>query len=643
MPPKQARPQPDPRDTNRPIPWRQGEPEPERADAFLPYLALGWGPVFTPGAVGSTCGIQALLISFRSALTEFNIPSAMPVANLTFDYVRGLLTSQRFQVLVDNHVVFGPMADDKTDAGKGAFAELTRMRATGAFIDINFLIWLLGLMNEDCGTFFDLGVVTQGFWCRYNVRTRTYDRDFVREMSIQTTGPVVSERPIIWIWNDNAEARAPLHNLNGGGDVISHWEGFSGPTDPESPRRAPWRQRVANWGLAGAIRADIARGVWRVTLDQAAGLGGIMRVRAGAFLREAPVPEGIEVLAGQRYMVTPGGVRGIVLEANIVPAALHPLAPGPPPEVVGSPDCCAVSDCNCLKPVGAVKERKITFDINHIPLRIVRVIGVTNKAGGDIAAEVGANFDIIRGFEIQGGEMLLDSTQRPRGNALVTNLAAEAGQVQPRKLQYIQHPWAWTSITVPSPDIPDYGDHRSQAELRDMLAGIGGLVSGKKPQQIANIERYVEENTIYLPLYTLNRSYIRPAAGPTTFLQDEVVRLWNSEQDQDGNVEILDFEGNHGLVAWASLVAIDRPFGLAIDRNSAHEEFGTNGYQAPNGKLSKGGKNGNGKRIRISKADEDDLKYILGRRLRSNQSTGAGNIISNGNVGGDITSNVMMN
>lgn len=326
-----------------------------------------------------------------------------------------------------------------------------------------------------------------------------------------------------------------------------------------------------------------------------------------------------------------------------MPVALHPLAPGPPSEAAGPPDCCAASDCNCLKLVGAVKERKITFDINHIPLRIVRVIGVTNKVGGDIAAEVGATFDIIRGFEIQGGEILLDSTQRPRGNALVTNLAAETGQVQPRKLQYIQHPWAWTSITVPSPDIPDYGDHRSQAELRDMLAGIGGLVSGKKPQQLANMERYVEENTMYLPLYTLNRSYIRPAAGPATFLQNEVVRLWNSEQDQNGNVEILDFEGNHGLIAWDSLVAIDRPFGLAIDRNSAHEEFGTSGYQAPNGKLSKGGKNGNGKRIRISKADEDDLKYILGRRLRSNHNTGAGNIISNGNVAGDITSNVMMN
>lgn len=83
---------------------------------------------------------------------------------------------------------------------------------------------------------------------------------------------------------------------------MGHWEGFSGPTDPESPRRAPWRQRVVNWGLAEAIRADIARGVWRVTLDQAAGLGGIMRVRTGAFLREAPAPEGVEVLASQRYM-----------------------------------------------------------------------------------------------------------------------------------------------------------------------------------------------------------------------------------------------------------------------------------------------------------------------------------------------------
>ncbi|CZR62865.1 uncharacterized protein PAC_12762 [Phialocephala subalpina] len=438
------------------------------------------------------------------------------MANITFDYVGGLLTSLRFNDLFDNHDMYGSMADDKTGTGEEAYDETVTMCRTGRLIHIEFLVWLLNLMNEDCGTFFDLGVITQGFWCYY--------RNFFRHMSVQTPGRGVAERQVIWLWNDNLEMRAPLHNLDGGGNVASHWEGFLVLWIQNLRDEPIGDSELSTGDLQMLSELMFTRGVWRVTQDQAPGLGDIMRVRAGAFLREVPAPMDLNVLAGSGWRI-----------------------------------------------------------------------------GGDIAAEEGANFDVIRGYEITNGKLLLDSTQRPGGcnNAAVTKLPGQNGLVQLRKVQYMERAWGWESITVPCPNIPAYGDGIStQAQLRDILASI-----------------------------------------------DEVVRLDDSEQDQNGTVDIPDIEGNPGTVAWASLVAIHRPFGLAIDRNSAHEEFGTNGYVSPNGKGSKssGGKNGNSKRVRIRPADEDDLKYILGRRLGSNQNTGSGNIISNGNVRGDITSNVMLN
>lgn len=170
------------------------------------------------------------------------------------------------------------------------------------------------------GTNFELGVVTRGYRCRYDSGTQTWDPNFVQETTIHTLGQSAG-RPIIWIYNDNAEQ---LHQAWGAsGSTVGHWEGFAGPGVADTAHRV----LVRNWNLATAMREDTQAGVWRVTAKQAA-VRGQLAVEVGAFVHEVPTPAGLQAPSGSRYMATADNRSfGVVPKTSLIRVDLNPLAP----------------------------------------------------------------------------------------------------------------------------------------------------------------------------------------------------------------------------------------------------------------------------------------------------------------------------
>jgi hypothetical protein len=68
---------------------------------------------------------------------------------------------------------------------------------------------LLEVANEEAGTNFALGYVTEGWRCRLNKATGVFDNSFVRQTTASLAGDVLGDtasrpaRPVIWLWNDN--------------------------------------------------------------------------------------------------------------------------------------------------------------------------------------------------------------------------------------------------------------------------------------------------------------------------------------------------------------------------------------------------------------------------------------------------------
>lgn len=78
--------------------------------------------------------------------------------------------------------------------------------------------------------------------------------------------------------------------------------------------------------------------------------------------------------------------------------------------------------------------------------RIVRKRTPIDKIG---VAYGQGQLPIFNGFLPGNGELLLDTTQRPNGNATVITIAGVTGDLQLARIQYWERPWGWSSVTVP--------------------------------------------------------------------------------------------------------------------------------------------------------------------------------------------------
>jgi hypothetical protein len=79
---------------------------------------------------------------------------------------------------------------------------------------------------------YDLGIITRGHFVKYNTERDEYEFNYVEYTAIRAD---VTNRPVIWIYNDNAELRG-YHHMQGRVN-ISHWEGLRDPTRKKKGQR----------------------------------------------------------------------------------------------------------------------------------------------------------------------------------------------------------------------------------------------------------------------------------------------------------------------------------------------------------------------------------------------------------------------
>lgn len=220
-------------------------------------------------------------------------------------------------------------------------------------------------------------------------------------------------RPIIWVWNNNAETIERAHGGEGG---TNHWEASGSPTTMNTPAR---RNFARDWNLGEQMRQHIAAGVWRVTRDQL-GDSGEVRVAVGAFVHALPIPDKIDVPAGSRFVATASERAFLTIpEDDLVQIELHPNAPNaveggaesiddPNPETEEEKK----SDSNVHDDVqkGIDAALKAVLDKVNV-LTFFRGITPTNRVGSALAAEELPSFTRVN-FQVTKENFFLDLGER---------------------------------------------------------------------------------------------------------------------------------------------------------------------------------------------------------------------------------------
>jgi hypothetical protein len=265
-------------------------------DLLLPFLALGYSPVETSG-VKAQCGLHALCLSWRSACEQAgkqDIPD--------YPTFRELLEGDMFKNLCEKRIekLYKHGKPARTAQGKmyDNFAEEQR-RTT--WLTAESLQRLLYVANVTYETDFVLAYVLEGF--RGSFVNNEWDPDWVYPIEVNSSliPDDQLDRPVIFVWNNNAETKRRAHG--GPRRVDDHWEGFEAPTNGNDKKSTLARRtRVLEWNMGQEIRDDIDKGVWRV--DESCEGGGQydLTVGQGHFVRAAVPPNHVNVPAGWSWM-----------------------------------------------------------------------------------------------------------------------------------------------------------------------------------------------------------------------------------------------------------------------------------------------------------------------------------------------------
>jgi hypothetical protein len=184
------------------------------------------------------------------------------------------------------------------------FEEYRRAFTEHRNLDRQAIKTLLDVINDTYSLSFDLAIITQGFWVRYDPTVKLWERNYQRHITA-TAESRVRKRPVLFIWNDNAQEAGAAHTERKGlfgYEAVNHWEGFVGPEYVEGRGREERLRRVQECDLGALVIEDVQRGVWRVTKDSDGnGVNGL-EVRQGGFVRRTKAPSEVEVPANSYWM-----------------------------------------------------------------------------------------------------------------------------------------------------------------------------------------------------------------------------------------------------------------------------------------------------------------------------------------------------
>jgi len=265
-------------------------------DYFLPYLTQGYSPVFTSGAEAQ-CGVRALFLSWRSACLQAgrrDLPN--------YDTFRKLLSEKRYGELCDEHIrVAFPKGRPKDKVSRDSYDDFVKETRKRNWLHPEGLARLLQVANEEYGTEYEFAYILEGYHGHYD-EDGVWDAawDYPTEVNTSLISEDKLNRPVIFVWNNNADSKALAHKK---GKVAAHWEGFELPRgDGDTPEEARRRGKVQKWRMGNDMLKDLDKGVWRVNETYEGTGTSTLSVRAGHFLREADPPQDLKVPMGWEYM-----------------------------------------------------------------------------------------------------------------------------------------------------------------------------------------------------------------------------------------------------------------------------------------------------------------------------------------------------
>lgn len=219
---------PAPRRLKRPAPKEQNtqpllSQDPSDRRQLLPYIATGWTPVATKSD-DSECGLFALTRGYREMgmMTQKNT-----ISNVTCTTVKKMIRDKGWSAAVKKSVTSWKQ-DSPEEYLTGFIKELVKQRN---WFDDDFLIMLLGVLNEKYETSFRLGIVRHGLG---------EERTNARVYSTNET----AAGPIIW-----------LHNHGEGS--AQHWSAFA----PYPYTNGRYSQgTIGYWALDQDVKALVETG-----------------------------------------------------------------------------------------------------------------------------------------------------------------------------------------------------------------------------------------------------------------------------------------------------------------------------------------------------------------------------------------------
>ncbi|RDW66784.1 hypothetical protein BP5796_09533 [Coleophoma crateriformis] len=515
-------------------------------NAMLPYFAMGFDFQETSGA-GLLCGANAIAISLRAAQALNDPKNKARSRQWTGNRIAALVDTEQYrrkcQKIRENLEAVARSENDWSAQRRQSIEEYMNETFRRHTLSRQQLQIFVDIINEDLGTDYVLGVLSQGY-----VLTDRDGKVIKRNpTSASAMDPTVEfgSRPIIWIYADSAEGMGRTLEVSAKKMPMGHYEGFS-----LGPGRSTHPLNISGVGLLQAAVNDANAGVWIVTDEFVNNGPNQIRVSRGAFVRDANVPDGLKVPDGWRFVdpsgrntkpgLVPGNVlRKVQVAANGSVAYRNGRYIGG--RVIGGPPQLPQPE--------------------ELPFNILRTIGPTDKVGNPGPP--------LPNYPNVPCRFMHDNVlNRDDGFRNVHDITGTQRFYHPRQLQKLLLP-PWGIQTLPYGSENDWNDQRydtwTDNELQ-LLAGRYGIKESKNLRR--RILRYEEENNInidlsVLPMRKLSRSYTaNEAGGEAPFCKDEIVLVVTALPADP--VVVRDYEGKYGRLASGDLEVVDeQPWGLS--------------------------------------------------------------------------------